>query len=101
MDRSSIQIAHLFAEHILSEPLGEGLVGLLQLLHRVLVLLQREALLGRVLELLALELGQRGDGVLVDGLRQVEHLVALLQQALGERERLTLPERRGWGVSDG
>merc|ERR1719341_752715 len=73
---------------VLSKPLGQGiellLDGLSALLGRLGITVKVEALLGNVLELLALELGQGGDGVLVDSLGQEKHLVALLQETLDE-----------------
>jgi hypothetical protein len=46
--------------------------------------------LGHVLQLLALKLWEGGDDVLVDGLSEVEDLVALLQQTLNKRKLLNL-----------
>jgi len=60
------------------------LLELLESLLGLLSVVELQALLGHVLELLALELGHGLDAVLVDGLREVEHLEALLQQALHE-----------------
>lgn len=53
-----------------------------------------EDLLGDVLELLAVVLGQRGQAVLVHRLGQVEHLVAAPHQPLGERRLLHLRATR-------
>ena len=84
----------MILERLLAHPLNQRLKllgdGGLASLGRVGVTVDAEALLGHVLELLALELREGGDGVLVDGLGEVEDLVALLQQTLNERRLLNL-----------
>lgn len=84
---------HLVLQGLLLQPSGEGLELLLQvlpLLLGLLALVELDALLGHVLEALPIELGQRLDAVLVHRLRQVDDLVALLQQPLHEGRRLSL-----------
>ena len=84
----------MILERLLAHPLNQRLKllgdGGLASLGRVCVTVDAEALFGHVLELLALELREGGDGVLVDGLGEVEDLVALLQQTLNERRLLNL-----------
>ncbi|KAH9391454.1 hypothetical protein TYRP_007062 [Tyrophagus putrescentiae] len=78
------QLANQRVARVLLEPLLQRLKLLVQFRLPFLALLaaQVEAVLGDVLELLAIKVGYGADGVLVDGVRQVEHLVALLQEAL-------------------
>lgn len=80
-------------EGVLLEPGGEGsellLKGFMALL-ALFTLVDLEAFFGDVLELLAVKLRHSLDAVLIDGLGQVEHFVALLQQTLDERRGLDL-----------
>merc|ERR1719247_745480 len=84
-DLVDLVVEHLL--HELAQPLGRGL-GLLELLLLVLGVLHREALLGRRDELLALVLLELLDRVLVDRVDHVQHLEALLLEALEERRVL-------------
>ena len=91
-------------EGVLLEPGGEGLELLLQrlvVLLGLLAVVHLDALLGDVLELLPVELGQGLDAVLVHRLRQVQDLEALLLQALHERRRLHLLHGRARDEVDG
>ena len=92
-ERTAREVSHLVLQGLLLQPGGEGLKVLLQLFPLSLglvALVELDALLGHVLEALAVKLGQRLDAVLIDGLCQVHHLVALLQQPLHEGGRLGL-----------
>lgn len=84
------------------QPGGERLKLLLQglpLLLGLFALVELDALLGDILEALSVELGQGLDAVFVHRLRQVDHLVALLQQPLDEGRRLSLQRRTGQSVT--
>merc|ERR1712072_1013402 len=80
----------LVAKHLLDE-LAEVLAGSLLLLPLLLLLvrlLDLETLLGDVEDLLAVVLLELLDGVLIDGVSHVEHLVATLLEGLHEWSRL-------------
>ena len=89
-------VQHLVLERFVFQPLDERFVllldGLLALLG-FLGVVQLDAFLGDVLELFAVEFGQRLDAVLVHGLDQVQHLVTFLQKPLHKRRPLNLQEK--------
>ncbi len=97
------RLGNLLLEQVLLEPLLQRLKLLVELRLPFLALLaaQVEAVLGDVLELLAIKVGNGADGVLVDGVRQVEHLVALLQEALHKGRGGHLGDARPGDVVDG
>lgn len=93
---------HLVLQGFVLQPGGERLKLLLQglpLLLGLFALVELDALLGDVLEALSVELGQGLDAVLVHRLRQVDHLVALLQQPLYEGRRLGLQSKTRQSVT--
>lgn len=84
---------YLVLQGLVFQPSGERLELLLHglpLLLGLVALIELDALLCDVLEAFAIKLGQCLDAVLIHGLRQVDHLVALLQQPLHEGRRLSL-----------
>ena len=70
------------------EPVKEWLVLLLHLLEEALVNVDVDTFLGDVLESLAVEFWEGLDGVLIDGLDEVNDFVTLLDQSLGEDRAL-------------
>lgn len=89
---------HLVLQRLVLQPGGERLILLLHslpLLLGLFALVKFHALLCDVLEAFPIELRQRLDAVLVHGLRQVDHLIALLQQPLHEGRRLRLQRTNG------
>uniref|UniRef100_A0A2M3ZY44 Secreted protein n=1 Tax=Anopheles triannulatus TaxID=58253 RepID=A0A2M3ZY44_9DIPT len=92
-----LRLRDLVLEGHIVQPLQQRLVLRLQLLEaglRFVRFVQREALLGDVLEPLAIELGQRRDTVLIDCFDQEQHLVTTRQQPLDEGRLFDLATAR-------
>lgn len=89
-------VLNLVLQGFVLQPSHERLKLLFQglpLLFGLFALFKLDALLGHILEALAVKLGQSLDAVLIHRLGQVDHLVALLQQLFNKRRRLRLQRK--------